>query len=1365
MKARVREEWRPELLVQLVEILKTVFEPPPPSSLFAERFKYAVISSSLLSTTLPVPHTPHSSHPHRPPSSPTPSFPGKLSIDVPAPPPTPPPPLHLVDFRVLALLGAFAFAFLAMGLYFFHYCVSRPDMSSATMEALSELITANAQWDAVVQETVSLLEKEEESPPSPVSAIRLSLHSSLHTTQTQCDNVRHLLAALTAPVEAAQLAEMYAPPSPRHSLILSTPASPGRGVERSRSRDRDKRSTWAGAPPGLKGYKTRDRRRSDLSSILPFGPAVTELKSTHSHSAPSTPLGELREEGGDADMNSELGLAGQHFGAAALELHRRRRISGVETLGLRLHPQAHSHINPHTPPRTPLSGASTISHSGSHTLSHSHSYTSLSHVAASHASGASGSRFTTMHAVRHPLALSALYHALDGARAAKRYACSHLLALRFDDPDPDTEHAHGDEGYWGDVRSVMALLTSTFADAAARLGDALVEAEREEAELAQPEPVTAPGLEFPSSRERTISGSMLGALGGSGNGFAPVPTHLTRFAAHVDAISSALDDAREHLAECVAALRERSPAPEQQYQPHLRRRRSRTFSLSRLTGGGANPAVGTVEPAPEPLALQAYERLRRGTRARAEGESEEDYSGGSVPSLASDECDETSEEAPPPPVDVPIDADERQRDAVVVAVPEHGAEVDDDEMIPLPGAEQVFESTAEVGVFSRERSKLTREERIKLAKERRANGARMSVGNTTVDEDECRSKRLNGGPKDKCSKRPNAMNSFGNTTPFASNPFETKEDLARFLIELLDPLAAHTSPGGARIHLGHTATHYDEAAAQLEGFSRPVWGLGSLLAGGGTYAGAQRWVHGLANGCDPNHEEFWGDMRDRDQRMVECSALGFALSVAREQLWDPLSEEAKANVERWLGGMNDKQMPNTNWLWFRVFANLGLSKVGSKKFDAERMKKDMDHLDTFYIGDGWSRDGPEGVVQLDYYSSSFAIQFAQLVYSKLAAADDPVRCEEYRNRARQFALDFVHYFDAEASHTASPCPHSGGALAFANVELPAPLTWGVVKGLQLRNIRYWAAQPGAYYPDGTFTIGFCYPNHNMTENYNSPGSPYWACKSFVALALPDTHPFWTAPEEPYPLALMDTVKVLKHPLHIATNVGGHTYLLSSGQQCSYPVKQGAAKYGKLAYSSAFGYSVPVGSGTLEELGGDSTLALSDDGGETWKDVSVETWLVPPTPEAPLWHLRVHRLRTARALTSAEGGFAIYGQGTDGRALAPLPANAHAEVFGTLADGRSARAASRAGVSGIVDLSPRLERKGTPLRTDANSNLVVARAVLPTLMGEHERSFPDIWLVTAVFALPSMGAHEGAIAGWEAGWSKRPIVPAEIAAFM
>ena len=50
---------------------------------------------------------------------------------------------------------------------------------------------------------------------------------------------------------------------------------------------------------------------------------------------------------------------------------------------------------------------------------------------------------------------------------------------------------------------------------------------------------------------------------------------------------------------------------------------------------------------------------------------------------------------------------------------------------------------------------------------------------------------------------------------------------------------------------------------------------------------------------------------------------------------------------------------------------------------------------------------------MDYYSGSFAIQFSQLMYVYYAAELDPGRCVVFKQRAREFAVNFWRYFNAE----------------------------------------------------------------------------------------------------------------------------------------------------------------------------------------------------------------------------------------------------------------------------------------------------------------------------------------------------------------
>ena len=620
--------------------------------------------------------------------------------------------------------------------------------------------------------------------------------------------------------------------------------------------------------------------------------------------------------------------------------------------------------------------------------------------------------------------------------------------------------------------------------------------------------------------------------------------------------------------------------------------------------------------------------------------------------------------------------------------------------------------------------------------------------------------------------------------PLSGNPLRTRAEWQSAVRALFAPLLPQFSAGGARLRLGFygqgwrarfletkrcglswahrlpfgpakkVANAYDRAA-ELESFARPLWGLVPLAAGGGDFADWDLYRRGLSSGADPRHPEYWGAPVDRDQRLVEMAALGFALALAPREVWEPLEPRAKANLTRWLLEINRRAMPDNNWLFFRVLVNLGLARVGAEH-DPAAMAAALDRLETFYLGDGWYSDGP--VPQRDYYIA-WAMHFYGLLYAKLAAEQDPLRAGRFRERAALFAHDFIHWFAADGS--ALPFGRSltyrfaqgsfWGALAFAEVEA---LPWAVLKGLALRHLQGWSRRP-IFTPDGVLSIGYGYPQLHMAEKYNSPGSPYWALKFFLPLALPDTHPFWQAEAAPQPA--LAPVQNMPHAGMIVCRdpESAHVFALAAGQHARW-LRHGAAKYAKFAYSNVFGFSVPSSGRGLERAAADSMLALSADGvhyrvreepldarleagalrarWQPWPGVEVETWLVA----APPWHLRLHRLRCDRRVWSAEGGFAVDRAGEEAGSSAACqeagPGLALARYPG--------------GASGLREYFG--QRVGEVVAVAANTNLLAARTVLPTLLGQHAAG--EHWLACAVVAIPDP-------ARWDRVWAACPTCPA------
>jgi hypothetical protein len=132
--------------------------------------------------------------------------------------------------------------------------------------------------------------------------------------------------------------------------------------------------------------------------------------------------------------------------------------------------------------------------------------------------------------------------------------------------------------------------------------------------------------------------------------------------------------------------------------------------------------------------------------------------------------------------------------------------------------------------------------------------------------------------------------------PLSGNPLRNRADVEKALRDCYAPLKPHYSAGGARVRLSDMAAHFDRAAADLEGFARPLWGLVPLAAAGAELDCWELYRRGLANGTDPAHPEYWGDVHGTDQRMVELAAIGLALRMVPQLIWEPLAPQAKANV-------------------------------------------------------------------------------------------------------------------------------------------------------------------------------------------------------------------------------------------------------------------------------------------------------------------------------------------------------------------------------------------------------------------------------------------------------------------------------------
>lgn len=414
----------------------------------------------------------------------------------------------------------------------------------------------------------------------------------------------------------------------------------------------------------------------------------------------------------------------------------------------------------------------------------------------------------------------------------------------------------------------------------------------------------------------------------------------------------------------------------------------------------------------------------------------------------------------------------------------------------------------------------------------------------------------------------------------------------------------HATPSFARVQYSGVGDNTGFRIDGLQGFARTApllaaWastGRDTMLfdpRSGRTIDLVDALKRGLLAGVARRSPDYWGDIGDYDQRIVEAADIARFVWLTRTRVWDQLAPPDRQAVTSWLRMAGAAKTPRTNWMLFPVLVDLVLAKLSPA--DAQlrtRALQQFDDYRQFYLQSGWFYDRPYGVDFYNTWGITYELFWIHAV--------DP-------DFEKQFVTGAIHDSAALTEHLIGPrgVPIMGRSICYRTA-IPVPIIAASLidpsesahasRALDLV-WRYFIAHDSLR--DGALTQGYFNTDLRFLENYLGTGSCQWGLRSLVLAFLWNKESsFWQDPSAPLPVELGDyaleypklgwrvcarrasgeiVIEIPKNRDRQYTAVP-YTWMdraLEAVTRAAHRPSNGETKYGAYSYSSARPFVLPA----------------------------------------------------------------------------------------------------------------------------------------------------------------------------------------------